>query len=138
MGDPISLASGLLALTTFALQSSKVLYESFKSFRNNGRNVRELNEELESLGNVLVSLRELVNHAEVDLNPLKLPVLRCGKACEEFANIVRDCTVRSAENRTSLRDWLKLTYMGQDIAGFRNLIAGYKSTIAVALADANM
>ena len=138
MGDPISLASGLLALTTFALQSSKVLYQTFKSFQNNGRNVRELKEELESLEVVLVSLRETANHAEVDLTPLKLPLLGCGKACEEFAIVVRNGTVHSAENRTSVRDWLKLTYMGQDIAGFRNLIAGYKSTIAVALADANM
>lgn len=32
-------------------------------------------------------------------------------------------------SRTSFRDWAKLRYMGDDIDGFRRLLAGYKLTI---------
>ncbi|KAH8751160.1 hypothetical protein BGZ57DRAFT_775119, partial [Hyaloscypha finlandica] len=41
-------------------------------------------------------------------------------------------------NRTSFRDWAKLRYMGDNIDGFRQLLAGYKSTIIIALTDANL
>jgi Fungal N-terminal domain of STAND proteins len=138
MVEPVSLASGVLGLTTFAIQSSKILYEVFESFRNQGRSVRELREELEALGGVLQSLHDTLGDPEIDLSVLKTPLLRCGQACQQFAEIVGKCTTRSGRDHTSLRDWAMLSYRGKDISGFRNLIAAYKSTIAIALADANV
>jgi len=49
MADPIGTASGVLALTLFAFNSSTVLYQLVDSFRSNQRTVRELREELEAL-----------------------------------------------------------------------------------------
>lgn len=138
MADPISLGSGLLALVVFALQSSKTLYQTFDSFQNNGITVRELKQELTSLNDVLQSLQETVNQDDTNLSALKLPLHACGKACTEFAAVVAKCTVHSNGSRTSFRDWARLSYMGKDIAEFRRLMAGYKSTIAIALGDANM
>lgn len=138
MTDPISLASGILALTAFAIQSTKTLYDVIDSYRNKSRTVRELKEELEALDVVLQSLEGIQTDDQVQLSVLKLPLLRCGQACRNFAEIIEKSTARSSEDRASFRDWFKLTYRGKDIASFRNIIGAYKSTIAIALADVNM
>lgn len=137
MAEAISLASGVLALTTFAIQSTKTLFDVVESFRNKARTVRELKEELEALEQVLLSLQAIQNDPEIDLSTLKLPLLRCGQACEGFAELVQRCTSGSNKDK-SFRTWMMLTYRGRDIISFRNLIGVYKSTIAIALADANM
>lgn len=138
MSDPLSTASGVLALTLFAFNSSTVLYQLVESFRSNQRTVRELKEELEALNDVLKSLQDTVASTKTDLAILKLPLLRCGKACKDFEAVIVKCTSRSNGPRTSFRDWAKLKYLGDDIAGFKNMIAGYKSTISIALGGVNM
>lgn len=139
MAEPISLASGLLTLVLFACHSSVTLYKSIQSFQTHPKRVRDLTEELETLIGVLQSLNETVNSTEnVELTALSLPLLRCGKACEEFGQELSKCFSRSGGNRQSFRDWAKLKYMGDDIDGFRNLLAGYKATITIALTDANL
>ncbi len=138
MADPISLASGLIALTTFALQSSKALYQTIQSFQNNRKAIRDLREELEALDGVLQALTQTATVTPTHLDALKLPLYRCGTACKDFKAIVVKCTAHSSGSRTSFRDWARLTYMGEDITGFRNMLAGYKSTIGIALGDANM
>jgi hypothetical protein len=138
MADPLSTASGLLTLVVFAFQSSQSLYKAVASFQSNQRIVRELREELEALDEVLGSLRETVTDADADLTALRLPLIRCGKACTDFEAVIVKCTAHSRGPRTSFRDWAKLKYMGDDIIGFKNMLAGYKSTIIVALGDANM
>jgi len=69
---------------------------------------------------------------------LKLPLLRCGKACKDFEVVIARCSAHSNGPRTSFRDWARLKYLGNDIAGFKNMLAAYKSTISIALGDANM
>ena len=139
MADPVSLSSGLLTLATFAFQSSIVLYKAIESYRSHPKNVRDLKEELETLADVLKSLAETIEkHKDTDLTTLKLPLLRCGKACREFEDVVAKCSSRSGGPRTSFRDWAKLRYMGDGIDEFRRMLAGYKSTITIALANANL
>ena len=138
MADPLSTASGLLTLVVFAFQSSQFLYQAVASFQSNQRIVRELREELEALDGVLGSLRETVTNTDADLTALKLPLLRCGNACNDFEAVIVKCTAHSGGSRTSFRDWAKLKYMGDDIVGFKNMLAGYKSTIIIALGAANM
>jgi len=138
MGDPISTASGVLALAVFALKSSSMLYDLVKSFQSNQRTVRELKDELEALSGVLKSLQETAAGTDIDLTSLKLPLMQCGKACKAFEEIILKCTAHTKGPRTSFRDWAKLRYLGSDIAEFKNTLAGYKSTISIALGDANM
>jgi hypothetical protein len=75
---------------------------------------------------------------DIDVSALGLPLLRCGKACGEFEEELRKYSSRSSSSRTSFRDWAKLRYMGDGIDDFRQLLAGYKSTISIALTDANL
>jgi hypothetical protein len=139
MAEPIGVASGLLALANFAFQSSIALYQTVQSFQFHPKRVRDLEEELEALSGVLGSLTETVSATtDVDLSALDLPLQRCGNACKEFGQEITKCSSRSGGSRTSFRDWAKLRYMGDDIDGFRQLLAGYKSTIIIALTDASL
>ncbi|OQE13512.1 hypothetical protein PENFLA_c047G01560 [Penicillium flavigenum] len=139
MAEPIGLASGLLALATFAFQCSVSLYETVNSFRSHPKRVRDLLEELEALSAVLGPLADFVKAtADIDLSALDLPLLRCGNACKEFQQEVLRCSSPSDNSRTNFRDWARLKYMGDDIDGFRRLLAGYKATINIALTDANL
>ncbi|RVD82370.1 uncharacterized protein DFL_006796 [Arthrobotrys flagrans] len=137
MADPISLASGILSFAVFALHASRRLYETIDSFKSNKRVVRELGEELVALQGVLVSLQDTIKTSNTDLKALELPLHRCGKACEEFEAIIAKCSSNSGGVR-AIRDWAKVQYMGNDITGFRVLLAGYKSTITIAICDVNM
>jgi Fungal N-terminal domain of STAND proteins len=138
MAEPIGIASGLLALASFAFQSSISLYRVVESFKSNKKIIRELKDELEALDGVLHSLQQATANSVIDLPALKLPLLRCGQACQEFETVIFKCTAHSDRPRTSFRDWAKLTYMGDDILGFKNMLAGYKATIGIALGDANL
>ncbi|KAL5605913.1 hypothetical protein FOVSG1_006060 [Fusarium oxysporum f. sp. vasinfectum] len=119
MGDPLSVASGLIAVVTATLQSSKILYETIQSFRNHRTAVLDLVRELKGLESVLSPLQD--------------------HACVDFQILIEQNSRRTrAETRTSLRDWAKLMYMNGDIVSFKELLAGYKGTITIALADANL
>jgi cell division protein FtsB len=138
MAEPISIASGILALSIFAFNSSVSLYQSVKSFQSNKREIRELKEELESLRDVIDSLRQLASKDDDQFKILCLPLLRCGQACKDFEEVIANCTKHSSGSRTSFRDWTKLQYVGSDITGFKNLLTGYKATISIAIGDINL
>ncbi|KIL84948.1 hypothetical protein FAVG1_11818 [Fusarium avenaceum] len=139
MGDPLSVASGLIAVVTATLQSSKILYETIQSFRNHRTAVSDLLRELKGLQSVLGPLQDHVRTSETAFLPLKFPLIQCQQACVDFKRLVEKSSMRSrGESRTSFRDWAKLMYMNGDIASFREMLAGYKSTITIALADANL
>ncbi|KAF1809596.1 hypothetical protein P152DRAFT_153761 [Eremomyces bilateralis CBS 781.70] len=139
MAELIGLSSGLLTLSIFAFKSSIALVKTVQSFQSHPKQVRDLKEELEALTEVLRSLTETVSATtDVDFSALDHPLLRCGNACREFEQEIMKCSSRSGGNRTSFRDWAKLKYMGDDIDGFRRLLAGYKSTIIIALTDASL
>lgn len=139
MADPLSISSGVIALVTFALQSSVALYTTIRSFQSQDKNARALKSELGDLASVLEALLETIsNNPNIDFRALKLPILRCGKACEEYGDLIARCTRHSTESRSSFRDWITQKYLQGDINDFKAMLAGYKSTINIALANANM
>lgn len=138
MADPLSVASGIVAILTAAVQSSKLLFQTIQSVRGHPRAVRQLKDELGSLNGVLQSLKAFSASEPTILLPLELPLTQCAEACSEFQKLVVKCTRHSGETRTSLRDWAKLQYKDNDVIGFTTMLSSYKSTIAIALADANL
>ena len=104
MADPISLVLGLVALTTFALQSSKTLYQAIESLKSNRKAIRDLREELEALNGVLRSLVETATGNETHLDVLKLPLFRFGAAYKDFEAVVIKCSAHSDGSKTSFRD----------------------------------
>lgn len=134
MADPISLASGVLALVVFAHKSCLTLYTTIQSFKTQPKRVRDLTDELGAFTNVLESLSDMMRlHTEVDFPALDLPLRRCSSACDEFLQELRKCCSRSGGDRQSFRDWAKLRYMGDNIDDFTDSLAAYKSTINIAL-----
>lgn len=138
MAEPIGVASGLVALATLAFKASVALYTTVSSFNSHQQRVRDLAEEASALSGVLGSLTETISASDLDLSALEIPLRRCGKACEEFEQEIKKCSLRSGGNRASFRDWARLKYMGEDIDGFRRVLSGYKLTITIALSDANL
>lgn len=129
----------LLPVVATAVESVVTLLNTVKSFQSHKRRIRNLLEDLEALVAVLKSLIEMINATTgMDFSALELPLRRCGNACEDYRKEISKCSSRSSSNHTSLLDWAKLRYMGEDIDGFRRLVAGYKLTIDIALADANL
>lgn len=139
MAEPIGIASGLVALTIFAFKSSVALHDTINSYQSHQQRVRDLVEETGALSGVLSSLAETVRATgDLDLSALELPLRRCGKACQEFEQEIKKCAPRSDGSIAQFRGWARLRYMGDDIDGFRHLLAGYKMTITIALTDANL
>ena len=138
MAEPIGRASGIFRLSAFAFTSSASLHQAVQSFQSNDKTVRALTKELEDLEAVIQPLRRAISTNETDLEPLKLPLYRCGRACEEFEAMITNPKARSDGRKPISRDWTQLKYMGDDLHGFKKILAGYKSTIFIALADINL
>jgi hypothetical protein len=138
MADPLSIASSLLGLTTFSYRASQSLYESVESFKSSKRAICELRDEMKSLNGVLEMLTPMVEEYEDQLTHLKLPLLRCGKACREFEETINKSVAHAGVQRTSFRDWARLHYRGGDIKDFITTLAGYKSTISIAIGAVNL
>ncbi|EGY23412.1 uncharacterized protein VDAG_04850 [Verticillium dahliae VdLs.17] len=139
MADGLSIASGVVALITFAFQSSTALYTTVRSFQSQDKTARALKTELTDLTAVLESLLETVSaNPDINFEALKLPLYRCGKTCEEYGDLIARCTKHSSTPRPSFRDWIGQQYLKGDISDFKEMLAGYKSTINIALANVNL
>lgn len=138
MAEALGLASSLVALAGFAFQASKSLYQVLESFKSTKRTVRELRHELEALNQVIEELQKVAADHEKDLSTLKLPLLRCGKTCEEFEDVIEKCAPRSDVQRTRIIEWARLQYMGGDISNLKATLSGYKATISIALGGATL
>lgn len=101
MAEVIGVTSGLLTLIAFTFQSSKSLYQVVRDFQTTRKSIVQLREELEALNGVLESLQDVVANTSTDLSALKLPLLRCGKGCKEFEEVIIKCTAHSGGSRTS-------------------------------------
>lgn len=139
MADPLSIASGVVALATFALTSSVNLFTTIRDFQSQDKKARALKSELGDLTAVLQSLLETVtNHPDIDFEALKPALHRCGNACKDYGALIARFTGRTSESRSSFRDWVTQKYLQGDITDFKDMLAGYKGTINIALANANM
>lgn len=139
MAETLGIASSVIALVGFASKSSTVLYTTIRDFQSQDKNARALKTELADLRGVLQSLAETVeNHGDLNFDALKLPLLHCGKTCEEYGELITRCTKHSNESRPSFRNWISQQYLKGDITDFKDMLAGYKATISIALANVNM
>ncbi|KAH8887335.1 hypothetical protein GQ53DRAFT_784306 [Thozetella sp. PMI_491] len=139
MAEAVGMASGLLALATFAFNTSVALKTTIQSFQSHPKRIRDLLEELEALTETLAPLQETIREAtDLNLSALALPLERCGNACQEFEGELNKCVSQSGGTRASFRDWARVQYMRDDIDSFRRLLDGYKSTINLALTHATL
>ncbi|GJC89249.1 hypothetical protein ColLi_12087 [Colletotrichum liriopes] len=140
MADPLSIATSVLAVGAFALNSSVALHGIIRGLQSQNKDARALKAEVGDLTGVLSSLLETIaNNPSLDFKPLERPLQRCGNACEEYSKIIAQCTKHSNDtSRSSVRDWITQKYLQGDINDFRAMLAAHKSTINIALANANL
>jgi hypothetical protein len=139
MAGTVNLDSVLLRQLSFALQSGIKLYKTVECTQTQSQSALSLLEELDDLNGILSSFAEAIGvSADVEFYALRLPLQRCGNACTEFEKEVLKCLSRSGGNSTNFQAWANLRYMGDDILGFRQLLARYKSTINIARIDASL
>lgn len=139
MADPLSVTSAVVGLITASCQASKALRDTIHSYRYHTKNVRDLRNELEALEGTLQLLdATLASLNSDDFAALELPLRRCGCACEEFKQSLERCAGRNDDDKAKFRGWLKIRWMNSDINGFKDTLAGYKSTIAIAIAGVNL
>ena len=140
MADPLSITAGVLAVGGFALKSSMALHALIRGLQSQNKDARALKAEVSDLTVVLSSLIETIaNNPSLDFKALEHPLQRCGNACEEYGKIIARCTKNSSNtSRASVRDWITQRYLQGDINDFRTMIAAHKSTINIALANANL
>lgn len=135
MADPFSITASVLAVITAAVQSTKSLYETVKRFKERNKTLGRLQDELESLNNILESLARVTTAEASMLALLQGPIDRCSQVCREFEQSMEGF---SRKTKTGFRDWTKMEFMRGDINEFIDIIAGYKSTISVGLGTITM
>ncbi|OBT72979.1 hypothetical protein VF21_07879 [Pseudogymnoascus sp. 05NY08] len=100
--------------------------------------VRDLRTELKSLVDVLEALSQTVQDGKVNLDSLELPLRTCNEICKGFSEFIDHNTTHSTDGKVSKRDWVKLEYRGDSITEFKEKLAILKSTISIAIGDANL
>ncbi|KAL4887805.1 hypothetical protein BDV59DRAFT_189892 [Aspergillus ambiguus] len=138
MAEAVGTASAITTFVTVALQAAILLHQTIKGFQSREKVVRDLLHELKELQDVLLALEGLTSKFDVDIKVLEQPLQRCGNACSEFNTLIVGYMRHSTEERIRKRDWFKLRYMGEDISGFTDMLARYKSTVMIALAYENL
>jgi hypothetical protein len=140
MADPLSLSSAIVGLVPISYQAAKALRDTIESFKKHPRQLRELLDELKDLVNLLEELDSILHSpGDVNFNLLEAPLKRCNSACKEFEQALNTCKGRNdGGTKSDFGGWLKIQWKGTDINEFKNTLAGYKSTIAIAIAGANL
>ncbi|RYP42956.1 hypothetical protein DL768_010164 [Monosporascus sp. mg162] len=130
MADPLSVTASLIAVATAAIQSANALKETVKRYRERDKTLQRLQEYLEDLIRTLKALEDIPALETSMLSLLQGPVSRCAQICHEFESSMK-CF--HSESKAGFRDWMKLEFMKGNINDFMDALAGYKSTIAIAL-----
>lgn len=129
----------ILTVAGLALKATTTLHDTIRGYKSQNRDARALKAEVNDLTVVLGFLLEtMASNPTLDFKGLELPLERCGTACEEYTKIIKRCTKHSDGSRPSARDWITQKYLQGDINDFRTMLATYKSTINIALANANL
>lgn len=129
--DPLSIAASALAVITATAQTTIVLCDTVKRYKERDKTLGRLQDELEHLNTILKSLEAAVTFLDASMwMLLEGPLTRCGNICSEFEAAMRKF---SAKPKTGLRDWAKMEFMRGNISSFIDDLAAYKGTINIAL-----
>lgn len=139
MAEAIGVASGITALLITTIHGAVILRDTIKSYEGHQKVVRDFLTELATVIQVLNNLNEtMTTRREKDFSALEVPLQQANMICDALQKELQKCLSRSSDSRTSFRDWARLKYKDEDIDGLRRLLAEYKMTIDIALADANL
>jgi hypothetical protein len=128
--DPLSISVSALAIITASIKSAKSLCATVSRYKDQDKTLERLEGELESLTSVLGSLEAAVGSDPSIWGLLRKPVDRCKQTCREFEDAMERFGRKS---KSGIKVWAKMEFMRDNIKGFVDTLATYKSTIMVGL-----
>ncbi|CRG92702.1 hypothetical protein PISL3812_09768 [Talaromyces islandicus] len=126
-------------LPTIALNACTSLYRVIASLQSQPKAARDLSTEVQGLIMTLSPLNDTSGlSADVEMSDLDFPLSRCGIACKEFEEKIRERLPTSDNGILIHRAWAGLKYLGGNTNDFRELLALYKLIFDAILADAHL
>jgi hypothetical protein len=101
MADPLSITASVLAVITAAIQSTKSRYDAVSRYKGRDKTRGRLQDELQDLGKILDSLKQVLDAETSMLELLQGPIDRCSKVCREFEQSMESFWRKS---KTGIRD----------------------------------
>lgn len=137
--ETLGTACDVLTLATSALSSTMTLTATIRSLQGHNKQALALRRELTDLAAVLGALlKTITSNTDFNFDMLKPLLHGCGKACKEYDELVSSFKKQSTGQKTSVVGWVRQKYLQGDVRDFADMLAGYKSTISIAIANVNM
>ncbi|KAJ5703573.1 hypothetical protein N7493_011498 [Penicillium malachiteum] len=142
MAEAASLTASIIGIVTLAYQSSKTLYELIDSILNAPKHLKDLNEDVTAITQVLSSRKSSVEGTSDDelsdgvKNSLRdsLPAIQgCERVCNELFKRISQITSHSSSTNIRRYDRLRLKFQDKAILAFKYRIESYKSTLSIVL-----
>ena len=104
MPDPLSIAAGVIGITSTALHGIRLLLDDLQNLKDAPKTVKRLLEDLRSVETALTALkaldnREWENLGEIIAEGSKTTISTCTKACEQFRIDLERWTKHSQDGR---------------------------------------
>ncbi|KAK4200376.1 hypothetical protein QBC40DRAFT_71396 [Triangularia verruculosa] len=145
MSDPLSITAGILAIVTAACASAKGLFQLVDSLRNAPKAIKDLNEHIMDVQQVLKALESTLQDQPDALVRafervgLKESIGACRTITEDFAKTLRRYTTNSAKDGISHRRVsLTVTFRKSKIATFQARLKAAKETVQFAITSATL
>jgi ABC-type transport system involved in cytochrome bd biosynthesis fused ATPase/permease subunit len=148
MADPLSITASVIAVTTLAYTSSKMLYQTISGIQDAPEALAHLKTDVETLCDTIHSLQQGFEGKDADaalsesqksnLREIKPTLEACHNACNAFKAKVDKLTHRSTEGHVSWRDRLKIQFQEKEVTAFQARLGSYKSTLAIAVEFATL
>jgi hypothetical protein len=133
--DPLSISASVLTIIAATITTIKTLNETVGRYKGRDKTLARLQDGLNGLISILMSLEEAADNETPILALLKDPIGRCAQVSREFEDAMKKF---GAKSKSGLKDWTKMEFMRGDINEFIDTLADYKSTITIGLGTINM
>ncbi|KAJ5627354.1 hypothetical protein N7528_004781 [Penicillium herquei] len=142
MAEAAGLTASIIGIVTLAFQSSKTLYELIDGILNAPKHLKDLNEEVSTVSQVLSSLKsavegtsddELSDGVKNNLRDAQPAIQGCERVCNELFQKISQITSHSSSTHTRLDDRIRLKFQDKAILAFKYRIESYKSTLSIVL-----
>ena len=133
--DPLSISASVLTIIAATITTIKTLNETVGRYEGRDKTLARLQDGLNGLISILMSLEEAADNETPILALLKDPISRCAQVSREFEDAMKKF---GAKSKSGLKDWKKMEFMRGNINEFIDTLADYKSTITIGLGTINM
>ena len=141
MAEALGVAASVIAVIDLAYHSSKSIYELISTIREAPRIYQELNQSIEALNKILLSLRTTLDSRGEDLSEGQVkclegakPVLDgCHHACKDFRGRMNDLASNSQNDGRRFIIGIKLNVHKPVIEKLQTRLACWKGSLSLSL-----